>query len=220
MKNKILVLGGTGRTGSAVIEQALARDLDVVALVRRPEAISVTNPKLTVINGTPLNAADVSSALRGCDAVISTLNNARVSDSPFAKPVGPADLMTDSIKNTVAAMQEQGVRRLLVLGAAGAGDSFEYAPWLFRFFIKRTNLSHAYRDHNGVEELLKASDLDWTIARAVMLGKKESSGPIIESYANKPKPAMQIHRNQVAAFFLDNLDNAELHQKAPVISQK
>lgn len=192
----------------------------MVALVRRPEAVSITNPKLTIIQGTPLDAEDVANALKGCDAVISTLNNPRTSDSPFAKPKGPANLMTKSIENTLVAMKDQGVRRIVDLTAAGVGTSYKDAPLVFKLLIKFSNLSHAYRDHEGAETALMASGLDWTIVRAVMLGKKQGSGPIIQSYENNPKPAAQIHRASVAEFMLNALDNPDLYQKAPVISQK
>lgn len=220
MTHKILLLGGTGRTGSAVIKKALSKGIEVVALVRRPEAITISDSKLTVIKGTPLSVEDMSSAMQGCNAVISTLNNQRMSDSPFAKPKSPENLMADSIKNALAAMKEHQVNRILLLGASGAGDSYADVPWFFKAFIKYTNLSHAYRDHDNVEAILKASDVNWTIGRAVMLGKKVGSGPIIESYGNVPKPVAQIHRDSVADFLLDNIDNEALYQKAPVISQR
>lgn len=220
MTHKILILGGSGRTGSAVLKKALSKGFEVVALVRDPEAISMRDPKLKLVKGSPLNPEDVAEALQGCDTVISTLNNQRISDSPFAKPKSPKNLMADSIANVMAAMNEQNVRRILVLGAAGVGDTYADVPWLFKLFINYTNLGIAYRDHNKVEAMLKSSNLDWTIGHAVMLGSKVGSGPIIQSYAKVPKPATQIHRDSVADFLLDNIDNKALFNKTPVISQK
>ena len=220
MTHKILLLGGSGRTGSAVIKQALSKGFEVVALVRQPEAVTTSNSKLKLVQGSPLNAGDVAMALQGCHAVISTLNNQRTSDSPFAKPKSPENLMANSIQNAISAMKHQNVRRILVLGAAGVGDTYEDVPWFFKFFINYTNLSYAYRDHNQVAEILKSSGLDWTIGHAVMLGKKVGTGPIIQSYGNVPKPASQIHRDSVADFLLDNISNKSLFGKAPVISQK
>lgn len=220
MTRRILVLGGTGRTGSHVIDKALAAGLSVNVLARRPEAVTQTDDKLTVFKGTPENPDDLDAAIAGCDAVIATLNNARASDSPFAKIVNSPTLLSDIFDNVIAAMQKHGIRRIVQLGATGAGESFDAAPWIFRQFIKRTNLGVAYRDHEGVEAALAAADLDWTVGRAVGLGKK--TGPVTESYVvggkSQPKPSMQIGRESVAEWMVRALDRSDLYGKTPTIS--
>src|SRR5215472_13030251 len=121
---KLLALGATGRTGRWVLEYALGAGDDVVALARTPEKILARSPKLSVVRGTPENADDGLPAIRGCEAVISTLDNSRASDLPWARPVSPPMLMTGSIRNALAAMRRSGARRIVVLSALGVGDSF------------------------------------------------------------------------------------------------
>ncbi|WP_394181770.1 NAD(P)-dependent oxidoreductase [Yoonia maritima] len=224
MTKTILLYGGSGRTGTFVMQQALAAGHSVRALVRNPAVISQTDAKLTLIKGTPEDADDVAEAMQGCDVVISTLNNARASDSPFSKLVNRDSLLKDIIDVTIAAMHDQGLRRIVSLGAAGANESYDTAPLLMRMLIKWSHLGHAYRDHEMVEDALAASGLDWTVGRAMMLGKKEGTAPVIESYvvggANQPKPVMQISRTSVAQWLIEALDRADLHGKAPMISQK
>lgn len=220
MTKKILLLGATGRTGHAVLEKALARGLQVHALVRNPGSLSVVHDGLTVFQGTPLDAVDVAKAMEGCDAVVSTLNNNRTSDNPFAKPVSPPTFMADSIRNTLNAMGSNAIKRIVVLSAAGVGDSFSEQPWLFRLLIKKTNLGHTYRDHDAVDAMLRASGTDWTLPRPVMLGNNPGKAPIIVSYNLTPKPHFQITRDSVAQFILDSLDNPSLINKAPTLSQK
>lgn len=224
MSNSILVLGGSGRTGGFVLQKALAANHKVHALVRNPAAITLTHDNLTLHKGTPENAGDIANAMQGCDAVISTLNNPRASDSPFAKPLYGDALLTGIINKTIATMKAQGATRIVTLGVAGANESFATAPWIMRQMIKRTNLGHAYRDHEGVEAALSVSGLDWTVGRAMMLGKKDGKGPILESYVvdgtNTPKPAMQISRAMVAQWMIDALNRTDLRAKAPLISQK
>ena len=224
MTKTILLYGGSGRTGTLVMQQALAAGHSVRALVRNPTVISQNHADLTLIKGTPENADDVAKAMQGCDAVISTLNNARASDSPFAKPVNRDTLLKDIFDITIAEMHDQGLRRIVSLGAAGVNESYETAPLFMRMLIKWSNLGHAYRDHEMVEDALAASGLDWTVGRAMMLGNKEGTAPVIESYvvngANQPKPAMQISRASVARWLIQSLDRADLHGKAPMISQR
>ena len=220
MSRKILLLGATGRTGQAVLDKALARGWQLNALVRNPGNLTTAHDGLTVFEGTPLAAADLANAMEGCDAVVSTLNNNRTSDNPFAKPVSPPNFMADSIRNTLKAMESRGIKRIVVLSAAGVGDSFKEQPWLFRLLIKKTNLGHTYRDHDAVDAMLRASGTDWTLPRPVMLGKNPGKGPIIVSYNLVPKPHCQITRDSVAQFILDSLDDPSLIGKAPTLSQK
>ncbi len=83
--------------------------------------------------------------------------------------------------------------------------------------IRRTNLAHTYRDHDA---LVRQSGLDWTLARAVMLGDKAGKAPIIASYHGEPWPHRQISRESVATFLLDSLADPALIGKAPTVSQK
>lgn len=217
---RILVLGGTGRTGQHVIDKALANGMAVNVLARRPEAVTQSDPNLTVFAGTPENMADITPAITGVDAVICTLNNNRASDSPFAKIVNSPTLLTDIIKNVTAAMKEHKVRRIVQLGASGAGDSFAASPWIFRLMIRKTNLGVAYLDHEGAEAVLEDSGLDWTVGRAVGLTAK--TGPVKESYVVgsklDPKPSMLIGRESVAEWMVNALDRAELFGKTLTIS--
>lgn len=216
---KVLALGATGRTGRWVLECALTAGHDVVALARAPEKI-LARPKLSVVRGTPESADDVLAAIRGCEAVISTLNNKRASDLPWAKPIGPAMLMTRSIGNAVVAMRRTAARRIVVLSAVGVGDSFALAPAVVRLLIRRTNLRISYEDHNAQEALLRASGLDWTSVRAAILTNRRAHGKLIVSCDGRPKPAMTIGRAEVARFMVGILEQPAFFGKAPVISER
>ncbi|MFE6926348.1 NAD(P)H-binding protein [Nocardia sp. NPDC057663] len=64
----LLVLGGSGRTGIRVLQQAAARGHCVRALVRNPDAVQAP-PGVELIQGTPANIDDIREAARGADAV-------------------------------------------------------------------------------------------------------------------------------------------------------
>ncbi|GAA3855637.1 NAD(P)-binding oxidoreductase [Celeribacter arenosi] len=224
MSKHIFLLGGSGRTGLLVIEKALASGHKVTALVRNTAKVEISHANLTLFEGSPSSAKDLAAAMQGCDSVIVTLNNSRQTDSPFSKIINSDTLLTDTISETVAAMKGHGITRISMLSAAGTTDTFVTAPWVMRLMIKHTNLGHAYRDHEGVQAVLEASGLDWTLGRAMMLGKKPGTAPVIESYVVNgkadPKPAMQISRASVAQWLIDSLDRDDLAAKAPMISQK
>jgi uncharacterized protein YbjT (DUF2867 family) len=214
---KLLLLGASGRTGRWVLECALAAGYDVVALVRTPEKIVARSPQLSIVRGTPESAADVLAAIRGSEAVISTLNNNRESDRPWARPLSPPMLMTRSIANAVSAMRRNDVRRIVALSALGVRDSFAHAPAITRLLIRHTNLRIVYEDHEAQEALLRTSGLDWTCVRAAILTNRRSR-KLLVSYDGRPKPALTIGRAELARFMVNILDQPTFFGKAPTIS--
>jgi putative NADH-flavin reductase len=214
----VLLFGATGRTGSEVLNYALEKGYHVKALVRDPSKITLESDRLELITGTPANLEDVKRAAAGCDAVISTLNNPRKTESLWAKPVNPPTLMTGCIRNAVTVMKEMGIRRIIVQTGAGAGDSFADMPLFMKAMIRLTNLKYAYADHDGQEQVLKDSDLDWTIVRPVGLNNNETIKELaIGKGANH---TAMIPRKAVAKFMVDCLESKEYVKKAPIISEQ
>jgi putative NADH-flavin reductase len=68
---KLFVIGATGRTGSEVVEQAVARGHQVTAFVRSPESLKLKNERLTVINGDVMDENQLTNAMQNHDAVAS-----------------------------------------------------------------------------------------------------------------------------------------------------
>jgi uncharacterized protein YbjT (DUF2867 family) len=212
---KLLVLGGTGRTGQHIVEQGLAKGHEITALVR--DASKVTpRDGLTVVTGTPTDADTLAGAAEGADAILVALNNPRTSDAPWAKPISTDKILTKVAQNIIAL----GGKRVVFLSAAGVGDSFDTAPWFMRFMIKKTNLSYAYADHNAVEQAFRASDANWTLVRAMGLSNGDKEKALVVGTATTPKPGMMIRRSAVAAFMLAAAENATQIRETPVISEK
>ncbi len=92
-------------------------------------------------------------AFRGVDVVISTLGGAAKS---------PTTVCTDGIRSAVAAMQQTGVSRLIVVSAHGVAEThdkslFSLAVW--------AGVRGKMRDKETMEPLIVESGLDWTIVR-------------------------------------------------------
>jgi len=212
---KILVLGATGRTGKWIVEEGLSRGHEVVALVRNADSVAA-RAGLTIVQGTPRLQADYDAASKGCDAVLVALNNPRTSDAPWSKPLTSEPVLTNAARNIAGG----GVYRAIFLSAIGVGDSFEDSPWIMRFLISKTNLGHAYADHNGVEQVMRASQIDWTLVRASGLSNGTKEKRLVVGTAKHPKPGMMIRRCRVAQFMLDCAEQSLHIHATPVISER
>ena len=195
---KIFVIGATGRTGREVVEQALARGHDVTVFVRSPEAIGLTNEKLTVIKGEATEKDQLVKAMQNHDAVVSTLGP--------RKPFKPSSLLHDSALATTRTMQRSGVKRLLILSAAA------HFPGIFNRIVSLILRNHM-RDSLSTEKVVRASGLNWTIARPPRLTHEKYS-----SYRSRqdaaPKMGFTLSRKAVAAFMLDAMEQENIFRKS------
>jgi putative NADH-flavin reductase len=69
----LLILGATGGTGRALVEQALELGHKVTAFARDPAKVRVAHPNLRVMKGNILINSSLEAAIRGQDAVLSAL---------------------------------------------------------------------------------------------------------------------------------------------------
>ncbi|AMR28023.1 epimerase [Hymenobacter psoromatis] len=216
---RILLYGATGRTGELLVAYALQQGYAVTALVRSPEKLTQKSDHLTVIRGLPTNLADVRQAMQGCDAVISALSALSDSEAVSFKKITPRHTLETTMRNTITAMGEQGIRRIVTLSSIGVGDSWPYAPWYMRLAIRLTNFKLTFADHDAQEALLRQSDLDWTIARPVALNNHKTTGQLVVKYDKTPSP-FAISRQRLAQFMVDCLEGDEFLRKAPLLAEK
>ncbi len=217
---KMAILGGTGRTGQWVLKEGLERGHELVALVRSPEKVTEASPRLHLVKGSPTSIDDVRKVVKGVNAVLSALNINRTSDLPWAKVTSPKDLMSAGIKNVIDAMHEEHVKRIIVISAYGVGDTKEKIGKLGRLFLYGTNIKYAYLDHERQEELLAASDLDWTALRPTFLNSNETIKEVIASIDGVPKPKGNISRKNLARFMLDCAEKGLHVRQTPTVSER
>jgi len=216
---RILLYGATGRTGELILQRALQQGYAVTALVRNPAKLTVQSEHLTVVEGQPTNLADVRQAMRGCHAVISALSALSESESFSRKKITPPHTLATTMRHTLTAMHEHGLRRIITLSSIGVGDSWPYAPWYMHLIIRLTNFKLVFADHQQQEALLQQSTLDWTIARPVALNNNAHLGELRVSYQQTPTP-FALSRRQLARFLVDCLANNDFVHKAPLLSEK
>jgi putative NADH-flavin reductase len=206
---KLAIFGATGRTGRPLVEQALAAGHDITVLVRDPAKITLSHPRLKIVQGDATNAAKVEEAVAGADAVISTLGQTTGS---------PKDVQTVATKHIVAAMQQHGVRRLVSLtggGVAHAKDEPKLVDKAFKFLLKRLQ-PDVLADAENHARVIRNSDLDWVVVRGPRLTEKPGTGKYRVGYAGQV--GIQIPRADLAAFMLSQLTDNTYLRDLPMVS--
>ncbi len=208
---KILLIGATRGTGKEILSQALAQNHEVTALVRNPATLTLQNSNLKVVQGDILDTASVEQAMVGQEAVICSLG---LSISESRKPT---TIYSDGTRNLIAAMNKQGVHRLVCITGVGSGDSRGHGGFLYDNIFLPLLLSGGYADKTRQEEIIKQSDLDWVIVRPGILSNKEAKGTYRVMLDGK-YTIKDIARADVAAFVLQQLTSDTYLKKTPGIS--
>lgn len=141
---KVALIGISGRVGSRVAAELLARGHSVTGIARHPDAIT-SRAGLVVRRGDAQDPAALAPLLEGHDAVISA-----------------SRFVTSDADALIAAVKAAGVRRLLVVGGAG---SLEAAPG--KALMDTPGFPEAYKAEaragaRFLEALRHEKDLDWT----------------------------------------------------------
>ena len=110
---KVVLIGASGFVGSAILNEALNREIQVTAVVRHPEKIKIQNENLIIKTADVSSLDEVAEVCKGADAVISAFNPGW--DNP--------DIYDETIKVYLTIMdgvKKSGVSRFLMVGGAGS----------------------------------------------------------------------------------------------------
>jgi len=204
---KVVIFGANGKTGLLLVEQALAKGYQVVAYVRRPESISIENPKLKIIIGNLDETLKMKDAITGADACVSTLGSGSLTKHSPETMKG--------IKNIISIMEVVKVHRFIYLSSLGAGESIYLIPQPLRFILSNVFLRIPLADHNSNEKLIMNSKLQWTVIRPGGLTDGQITGNLKNGTDDiKLKKISGISRANVASFIINQLTDTNYYQKA------
>lgn len=195
----LTVFGASGRTGYHVVEQALERGHDVTAFVRSASKLSLSDDRLTVIEGDAYEGTNVEAAVADADGVLSTLGQSKET---------PDDLLTVAGRHILAAMEKQGVDRFVTLVGAGVrteGETVSLGGKIMGGLLKllsRDVLEDAMQHVADVS----AAELRWTVVRVPRLGDGEPRGEY-RTGEDIELGFEAIARADVASFMLDVVED-------------
>ncbi len=221
---KLTVFGATGGIGRQIVAQALEAGHEVTAVARR--AVALPGGVRTAVVG-DLAAPDpaaLESAVRGADAVLSGLGARTAAD------LGVAEKGTRAI---VRAMAATGVRRIVVVSAApisttaspGRPDPPRHDPgegFLTRHLVTpliQRILRRHYADLARMEDVLRESDLDWTVVRPPRLTDGRLTGTYRTALGRNLRHGLTASRADVAHFMIRALGQPETSRQAVGIAR-
>ena len=171
---RMLVIGASRGIGLETVKRALAAGHRVRALARGVAALPVEHAELEKIAGDALDSGTVAGAVDGMEAVIETLGAPK---GPQAVIWG-TDLFSQATRILIDAMRAKGVMRLVAVTGLGAGDSRGHGGFLYDAIAFPLILKRVYDDKDVQEQMIRASGLDWTIARPGMLTSGPATGRV------------------------------------------
>lgn len=201
---RLIVFGATGKTGQHVWRKALDRGHDVTAFARSPHKIERA-AGLRVARGDVMDAISVADAVDGHDTVIVALGSKSLRDRTT---------LAIGTRNVVDGMTRHGVERLVVLSAAGVGESWGQVPLLARVLFS-TLLRNIHADHTAQEGLVRASTIDWTIVRAAILHDGPAANDVTATNTGRMG---RIARADLAAFLVQEARDGAYSRQAIAIT--
>lgn len=202
-----LVFGGTSGIGREVVSEAASKGVAVRAFARSAEEGQFEDG-VEAFKGDALKADDVAAALEGASVVVQSLG---VKERP-AMVWEEEHLFSQATAILLPLMQEVGVRRLITVTGYGTGESMQTMSLPARMAQKAV-LGKVYEDKTRQEDLIKATDLDWTLVRPTLLTNNTAS----KQYNVLIDPSSwhmgMVSRADVAHFVVGaGLDNSHLHE--------
>ena len=193
---KLTVLGGSGRIGRHVVEQALVAGHEVSLLVRSRDRLPTDATGLRIVVGTIADEQALAAAIGGSDAVISAIG-------PQSNNPDEVETLRDGMRRTIGAMRETGVRRIVNLSGAGITAPGDRKPLVDRLMsgVVRLFARHVVAAKQAEYDTLAASDVEWIAVRPALV----NDGPLTGDYLagpNELRPGARVSRADVAHLLL------------------
>jgi uncharacterized protein YbjT (DUF2867 family) len=215
---RLLVLGASGHCGQWVTRLASGQGHEVTAFVRPSTPYSPPDG-VRVVSGQVLEPADLLTAARGHDAILSCLGPQRQSPNVFSPLKSPPQFCERSARLIVEVATAAGIRKVGAISAAGVGDSHPLLPIVMRLLLRVSTIGVVYADLGAMEQVYAGSGLDWFAVRPVTLVNAPPSDRARE--VDRYRTSSTIGRADVAQYMLAMLGASPPSQvRCPFIGWK
>ena len=187
--SRVAVLGAAGDLGREVVRRLVDRGNEVNAFVRRPSLLKSVCVQEFI--GDARDAEAVQAALAGTHAVVDVVG---------AGTLRRNDLESTVIANVVAGMQQLRIKRLIAMSAGMVVKT----NLILDYVLKPTIFRNILAEHQRVEAIVRASDLDWTLVRPPRLVCRAPRGYVVSS-GSQYSGSLSVARGDIAQFIADEL---------------
>jgi uncharacterized protein YbjT (DUF2867 family) len=187
---KAFVAGATGETGRRIVQELIARNIPVRALVRNiDQARTILPPETELVVGDVLQPESLNAAL-GDSTVLLCATGAK----PSFDITGPYKVDFEGTKNLVAAAQAKGIEHFVLVSSLCVSQFFHPLNlfWLILVWKKQA------------EEYIQKSGLTYTIVRPGGLKNEDNSDAIVMQSADTLFDG-SIPRQKVAQVSVESL---------------
>ncbi len=209
---KVAILGSTGFTGKILIHKAVAAGYKVKTLARNPEKLEDLSDKIEIIQGSVFNPSAVEATIEGTEAVLSTIG-------PPQRNPGNPELYEKAMKDIVRILDKHGIKRYIHIGGAahkgGENEIWNFKRKFLRLFLNIFGKQILVAKHLEWE-VLKLSDLDWTLIRPPRIANEAASGNTTVDEKNLRN--LKVSVEDLTDFILLQISSKEWIRKAPLIS--
>jgi len=199
---KIAIIGAAGETGSILIDHALERGHEIIAIARSPEKIASQDSRVTKRRGDGFDRQSIIDALEGADAVITSVGKKNLRDKRYY-------LNTATHENVLAGMRQHGIKRLIPISSIGAAK-------LPRKGIRRNIYLYLrrkyYGDMNDMEGQVLDSEMDVTVVRAPFLHNEPARKAFETVEGNILPNGRKVSRADLSNFVLDVIEK-DMHMQ-------
>jgi uncharacterized protein YbjT (DUF2867 family) len=188
---RVIVIGGSGRTGKLVVEKLLAAGHVAVGTIRNPKhmaALVKLGAEVALIDLDKSAFDDIVYAMKGADAVVFAAGSAAGESS---------ELDRKGTLRTVRAAEKAGVKRYLSISSIGASTGLSTRSM-------DDEMKDYYRQKRAAGKHITASSLDWTILEPGELTDGGGTGKVLLSQEAINEES--IPREDVAAVVLALLE--------------
>jgi putative NADH-flavin reductase len=185
---RVAVFGSTGRTGRLLVDAALERGHDVVALTRSPDPGLPARAEIVV--GDARDPEVVREVVDGVDAVASVL--------AIQAGTEPTTMLSDATRTIAEVMGQEDVHRLVITTNSTVFTDREIAD-PFRIVTE---------EHRRNVAMLRGTTLDWTVLAPGLLRDGEP-GDHLEVVLDAAATGTEISRTGLAYAVLDAIRRSD-----------
>jgi NAD(P)-dependent dehydrogenase (short-subunit alcohol dehydrogenase family) len=212
---KVCIVGASGKLGRYMVEHALDRGHEVVAVCREQSVAKLAEfgDRINIVPGATDDREVIKRAVAGCDGVLVVL----VPRGMHGYSSGTAQAVLDHA--------QPGARLVFSVGYHITRDGQDVYSWKIKALVnvvgRLARLARVIDLDDQVEAARRifASDTRWTVVRGSSLEEGDSQGlPVWSRHVGDPVLESDITRRvDFALFMVEALDNDGLVHEAPAI---